>query len=190
MGILRKIRKYGIYRLFIISKKVLFDKIRGLTFHYLYKWDAFGKNIRISKRVKFFNNNMSLGNNISVGEGSYFYGNGKIKIGNNTAITENVRIMCMENIEIGSNSMIAPDVFIIDYEHNYLDKNVEMINQGYNTKKIIIGDDVWIGQGAIILKGSKINKGCVIGTKSIVKGELEEYGLYVGSPAKLVRKRG
>ena len=60
-----------------------------------------------------------------------------------------------------------------------------------NTTKgeIEIGDDCWIGLNAIILSGSKIGKGCVIGAGSVVRGEFEPYSVIIGNPAIQVKKR-
>ncbi|RDU58323.1 DapH/DapD/GlmU-related protein [Helicobacter sp. MIT 99-5507] len=60
-----------------------------------------------------------------------------------------------------------------------------------NTTKgeTIIGDDCWIGLNAIILSGSKIGKGCVIGAGSVVRGEFEPYSVIIGNPAIQVKKR-
>ena len=57
-------------------------------------------------------------------------------------------------------------------------------------KPIVIEDDVWIGAGAKILGGSHIAKGCVIGANAVVKGRTKPYGIYVGAPARLLKRRG
>jgi acetyltransferase-like isoleucine patch superfamily enzyme len=54
---------------------------------------------------------------------------------------------------------------------------------------IIIGNDVWVGTDVLILSGANIGNGVIIAAKSLVKGHLEPYGIYAGSPAKLVGKR-
>lgn len=53
-----------------------------------------------------------------------------------------------------------------------------------------IGHDVWIGYGTVILSGcQKIGTGAVIGAGSVVTKDIEPYGIYVGVPAKMIRKR-
>lgn len=56
-------------------------------------------------------------------------------------------------------------------------------------KSTDIGNDVWIGDNVVIFGGCKINDGVVIGAGSIVTKDLEPYGIYVGVPAKLIKKR-
>ena len=52
---------------------------------------------------------------------------------------------------------------------------------------IVVGDDVWIGYDCIILAGSRIGKGSVIGARSIVKGEIPPYSVYVHN--KIIKRR-
>lgn len=73
--------------------------------------------------------------------------------------------------------------------HNYLDKN-ELINkQGMNEKNIVIGDDVWIGYGAMIMSGVNVANGCVIGANAVVTEDTEPYSVYVGVPARKINER-
>ena len=53
----------------------------------------------------------------------------------------------------------------------------------------VIGNDVWIGQNAVILPGVKIGDGAIIGANSIVGSDVEPYTIVVGNPAKMLRKR-
>ncbi|MEL6363081.1 MAG: CatB-related O-acetyltransferase, partial [Pseudomonadota bacterium] len=52
-----------------------------------------------------------------------------------------------------------------------------------------VGHDVWIGCGAFLRKGVRIADGCVIGANSVVLHDTEPYGIYAGSPARLIKKR-
>ena len=53
----------------------------------------------------------------------------------------------------------------------------------------VIGNDVWIGQNAVILPGVRIGDGAIIGANSVVGGDVEPYTIVVGNPAKVLRKR-
>jgi maltose O-acetyltransferase len=52
---------------------------------------------------------------------------------------------------------------------------------------ITIGDDVWIGAGAMILPGVKIGNKCVIGAGSVVKNDVQDGSVVAGSPAKVIK---
>lgn len=54
---------------------------------------------------------------------------------------------------------------------------------------VIIGNDVWICTESVIMSGVKIGDGAVIGARAVVTKDIEPYGIYVGNPARLARKR-
>ena len=53
----------------------------------------------------------------------------------------------------------------------------------------VIGNDVWIGQNAVILPGVHIGDGAIIGANSVVGGDVDPYTIVVGNPAEVLRKR-
>jgi len=57
------------------------------------------------------------------------------------------------------------------------------------TKKTIIGNDVWIGRSAIIISGVNIGNGAVIGAGAVVTKDVPPYAIFAGNPAKLIRFR-
>jgi len=54
---------------------------------------------------------------------------------------------------------------------------------------VIIGNDVWIGNDVVILSGVKMGDGAVIGARAVVTGNIVPYGVAVGNPARMVKKR-
>lgn len=53
----------------------------------------------------------------------------------------------------------------------------------------VIGNDVWIGQNAVILSGVNIGDGAIVGANSVVGSDIPPYSIAVGNPAKVIRKR-
>ena len=78
---------------------------------------------------------------------------------------------------------------IVSGDHRYIDKNILIRKQGIQELPITIGSDVWIGSGVRVLGGSIIGNGCVVGAGSVVKGVLNPYAVYVGTPARKIRER-
>ena len=76
----------------------------------------------------------------------------------------------------------------MDSDHN-IAKDQLINQQGNATESIIIGDDVWIGTGAKILKGVNIGKGAVIAAGALVKDNVEAYTIVGGIPAKKISER-
>ena len=53
----------------------------------------------------------------------------------------------------------------------------------------VLGNDIWVGQGARILPGANIGDGCIIGAGAVVAGHVPPYSIIAGNPARLVRRR-
>lgn len=107
---------------------------------------------------------------IIIGAGSYINSGCVLYSGNG--------ILIGEDVLVAANCTFAP----VNHEYKKKDKTIKAQRFGPSKGGIIIEDDVWIGAGVIILDGSVIRKGCVIGAGSIVKGTTDLYGIYAGNP--------
>ena len=128
------------------------------------------------------------GTNINIEKGADF-GSGKgITIGSNSGLGINCKVR--GPLEIGDNVMMGPDVVIMTNSHNFERIDIPMNIQGSAVpKKVVIGNDVWIGTRAIILPGTTIGNGAIIGAGAVVTKDVPEYGIVGGVPAKLIRSR-
>lgn len=95
----------------------------------------------------------------------------KCFIGKNCSINSNNIIACRDYIRIGDDVQLSPNVQIYDHDHDYQAEGGISANQ-YKTSPIEIGNNVWIGVNAVILRGSEIGDNCVIGAGCIVKGKI------------------
>lgn len=179
-------------------------KIRNLSFKakgMLYKIYLLSCGCKVGKGLKCKNfpimrtlphKNIILGNNVNIGyrvtlDISH---SGKLIIGNRVNLTQDIIISALEKVEIGDDALIAENVSIRDGDHKFeIDRKINQ--QDFSKKAIKIGSDVWIGAGSRILKGSKIEEGCVVAANSIIleKTNTEAFNIYVGSPAKQLKKR-
>jgi acetyltransferase-like isoleucine patch superfamily enzyme len=82
-------------------------------------------------------------------------------------------ITSYEKITIGNNVMLGPNVLIYDQDHDYK-ANGGIKTMKFKTSPITIGSNVWIGANCLILRGTKIGTGCVIGGGTILKGEFPD----------------
>ncbi len=94
--------------------------------------------------------------------------NGSIIIKDNFFANRNSIISCRNKIIINENCCIGPNVCIYDHDHKYGENGLE---NGYELGYVIIGKNVWIGAGAIILKNTEIGDNCIIAAGTIVKGK-------------------
>jgi acetyltransferase-like isoleucine patch superfamily enzyme len=114
---------------------------------------------------------------------------GVLIFGKNVFMNRNVKIACMERIEIGDDCLIADSVHIYDHDHKYDDLNRPIKEQGYKTKLIKIGNNVWIGAKATILKGVTIGDGAIIGANAVVTKDVPANAIVAGNPALVVKMR-
>lgn len=93
-------------------------------------------------------------------------------------------------IKIGSDVIAGQNVRFHSEEHKFHDLDILIRKQGVTRKGIRIGNNVWIGAGAVFLDGVEVGDGCVIGANAVLKGSYPKNSVIVGTPARVVKKRG
>lgn len=122
------------------------------------------------------------------------YGN-NIYFGNNCEVNMNCTFLDDNRIVIGDNALIAPNVQIYTAFHptNAADRFGSVKEDGSfsfcktQTAPVIIGNNVWIGGGAIILPGVTIGDNVVIGAGSVVTRDIPANTIAVGNPCRVIR---
>ena len=109
-----------------------------------------------------------IGRKSIIGKDCKLISEGKLIIGNKFCINQYSRIVAFEHITIGDNVTIANFVSILDHDHAYQIHGNELILNGYNTKPIRIGNNVWIGDKVTICKGVTIGDNVIIGANSVI----------------------
>ena len=113
----------------------------------------------------------------------------RITIGSNFGVNSGTYINGVGGIEIGSYVLIGSNVTISSGQHPIEGEQPPVFARKAFPKKIVIGDDVWIGAGAVIMPGLHIAKGTVIGANAVVTKDTEKYAVMVGAPARKIRSR-
>ena len=108
-----------------------------------------------------------------------------ISCGDNVYFNVNCVVLDVMEVKIGDNVFFAPGVQLYTATHP-LDA-IERRTKEF-AKSITIGDDCWIGGGAIICPGVSIGNRCVIGAGSVITKDIPDDSLAVGNPAKVIRK--
>ncbi len=113
-----------------------------------------------------------------------------VTIGDHTDIGCNTIISSSGGISIGKSVLIAGNCYIGGGRYITERLDLPMMRQGVYTKgAVTIGDDVWLGAGAIVLDGIQIGNGCIVGAGAVVTKNLPDYAVAIGVPAKVVRQR-
>lgn len=163
------------------------------------------------KLIKKYNNSLTknqrkknkilkklLGNiedNVGITPPFYVNFGSNIYIGKNTGINMNCTFLDDDKIIIGKNVLIAPDVKIYTAFHpTKTSERFAITNPDgtfkhckIQTKPVIIGDNVWIGGGTIILPGITIGDNVVIGAGSVVTKNIPANKVAYGNPCKIIR---
>jgi acetyltransferase-like isoleucine patch superfamily enzyme len=114
---------------------------------------------------------------------------GLIEIGDRTVIGDYCSLYGQAGLVIGNDVLLASGVRVVPSVHKS-ENLLEPINsQGLEGRGIVIGNNVWIGTNVVILDGVVIGTGAIIGAGSVVTKDVPSYGVAIGVPAKLLRKR-
>lgn len=141
---------------------------------------------------------MHIGKNFQAGEGlwleavSTYRGqtfSPSIVIGNNVSISHWCHIASTHRVEIGDGALIGSKVLITDHYHGQYGVGVPETNLPPaqrpldEDKIVVIGKNVWLGDGVVILPGVTIGDGCVIGANSVVTRDVPPATIAAGVPA-------
>jgi len=115
-------------------------------------------------------------------------GTGDVRIGRRSYVNSGCVIYSGNGVAIGEDVLIAANCTLAPVNHEYRSRAQTIVAQRFQTSRggIVIEDDVWIGANTVLLDGAIVRRGCVVGALSLVRGELEPYGIYVGNPLRRV----
>ena len=119
----------------------------------------------------------------------------RLILGDNIQINDFVHICALDRVEIGEGCLFASHVYISDNSHgtykggnNDSSPEVRPDHREYITSPVIIGKNVWLGEGVIVMPGVTIGDGSVIGVHSVVSKDIPPACIAVGAPARVVKK--
>ena len=157
----------------MISFVSLHDHIINIWTNYRLKHLSFkckGANVRISNRFRIgHSENLTLHDNIVLGE--------------------NIFINAHGGVEICSGVITGPDVMIFSVNHIYESRDVLPFAEELQFKKVVIGENCWIGARAFICPGVELGEGCVVAGGAVVTKSFPKCSVIGGNPAKIIKKR-
>lgn len=212
------VRLYGLILKIPYAKKILWHK-SIMKFHFLlypqnpFLWKSIGEHVTIGKKAEIYNSHSieleddvwiedhaivaAEGGTIRLGKKTHIlpYGivkamNGDIKLGNYCTVNPFCVIYGFSGgVEIGNAVRIATHTVIVPANHVFDNPDIQIREQGIESKGIRVEDDVWLGAGVYVLDGVTIKKGAVVAAGSVVTKNVPKYAVVGGVPARVIKWR-
>lgn len=134
---------------------------------------------------------MEIGRGVWIGRGTAIRCHeGYLRIGDGVVFGGRDTVNCYLNVEIGDDCLFADEVYVGDFDHRYEDPKATIQSQGIVKSPVRLGRDCWLGTKAIVLRGTTLGDGCVVGAATVVRGRFEGRSVVVGNPGRAVKRRG
>ncbi|HEU0019997.1 MAG TPA: acyltransferase [Thermoleophilaceae bacterium] len=114
---------------------------------------------------------------------------GVVSIGAKTVMGQECTISAYQHVSIGRECVIADRVMLIDFDHGMVEVDRPIRQQGIYKRDVRVGNNVWIGYGACILRGVTVGDNAVIGTNAVVTEDVPDNAVVGGVPARVIRMR-
>jgi acetyltransferase-like isoleucine patch superfamily enzyme len=116
----------------------------------------------------------------------------RIIIGNNVSLNYDCHIACINQIVIGDNVLIGSKVHITDHSHGSISHEALATQPARRTLvskgPVIVEDNVWIGEGVVVLPGVRIGQNSIIGANAVVTKDIPPNCVAGGVPARVIRR--
>jgi acetyltransferase-like isoleucine patch superfamily enzyme len=183
MNYLRKGYRFAYNKIWTIFHRMVFLKL--------------GNRVVIKKPIEITPEYISVGDGVTIMHHARLQGisnylgikyNPRIVLGEGVSIQQNLHLTCARSVSIGSNTAIAANVTITDIHHPYEDISKPIEHQELIVKEVFIDSDCKIYNNAVILPGVHIGKHSTIGANSVVTGDISDFSVAVGIPARIVKR--
>jgi acetyltransferase-like isoleucine patch superfamily enzyme len=114
---------------------------------------------------------------------------GAVEIGEKTVMGQECTISAYQHVRIGEECVIADRAMFIDFDHGIVEVERPIRLQGIYKRDVEVGNNVWIGYGACVLRGVSVGDNSVIGTNAVVTKDVPANAVVAGIPARIIRMR-
>ena len=136
------------------------------------------------------NNGILLEDGVFVGRNTILScKNGDIVLEREANVGFNVEIFSAARVRVGARTLIAAYTYLVGGDHLYDRTDIPVLHQGRTARGIDVGENAWLGAHVVVTDGSTIGRDAIVGAGSVVIGEVPEFHIVAGSPARVIRDR-
>ena len=136
------------------------------------------------------NKGLSIGNGVFVGRNTILScKNGDIIIEDRANIGFNCEIFSASRVRVCKDTLMAAYTYLVGGDHLYDRVDIPVLQQGRTARGIDVGDGAWLGAHVVVTDGSTIGRDAIIGAGAVVIGDIPEFAIATGIPAKVMRDR-
>lgn len=136
------------------------------------------------------NHGITIGNGVFIGRNTILScKNGDIVIGDRANIGFNCEVFSASKVRLGKDVLMAAYTYLVGGDHLYDRTDIPVLQQGRTARGIDVGDGTWLGTHVVVTDGSSIGRDAIIGAGAVVVGEIPEFAIATGIPAKVTRDR-
>ncbi|WP_278263642.1 acyltransferase [Nocardia sp. AG03] len=186
---LRWVLTNGAYTPWYLVRYYRLAKFRLANPHIVLRGMVFlGRNVEIHATPGFAR--MEIGRWVHIGDGNAIRCHeGSLRIGDKVVFGKDNVVNTYLDIEIGESTLVADWCYICDFDHKMDDITLPIKDQGIVKSPVRIGPDTWIAAKVTVLRDTRVGRGCVLGAHAVVRGDVPDYSIAVGAPAKVVKNR-
>lgn len=136
------------------------------------------------------NRGIEIGDGVFIGRNTILScKNGDILIGDRANIGFNCEIFSASQVRVGQAILMAAYTYLVGGDHLYDRTDIPVLDQGRTARGIDVGDHVWLGTHVVVNDGAAIGRDAIIGAGGVVTGQIPDFAIAVGIPARVVRDR-
>lgn len=136
------------------------------------------------------NRGIQVGNGVFVGRNTILScKNGDIILDDHANLGFNCEIFSASRVRVGRHILMAAYTYLVGGDHLYDRVDIPVLLQGRTARGIEVDDNVWLGTHVVVTDGSRVGRDAIIGAGAVVVGEVPEFAIAAGIPAKVLRDR-
>ena len=115
--------------------------------------------------------------------------NGDITIEDDANLGFNAEVFSASRVRVGKKVLMAAYTYLVGGDHLYDRTDIPVLDQGRTAQGIDVDDHAWLGAHVVVTDGSRVGRDAIIGAGAVIVGEIPDFAIATGIPAKVVRDR-